>query len=395
GIRFDFTFLILRVDIGTRVYDPIRPEQEKNLQFKPFAKDISALYDKHDHKMIWYDKDGRVDFAEVLFSQASEVEAEGVPVPLPYKSEFDDIFEMRDTKKPSPEDDLMISSMYFFYARKAITGVDAKQSKSTGWFLPRDKVSYVAYLDTLLQKPDLLKQTDKDRFSQYGKMRKALEKYRGIEQKGGWGVIEFRKGKKALKKGDSDPVVAQVRKRLAVSGELNTDSGSQTYDDELARAVAAFQMRRFRDDAEINENLIKELNVPVANRIKTIVVNMERCRWIPSDFEKKTEYVFVNIPAFHLNYVKDSKPALQSNVVVGEELNKTVVFSGKMSYLVFAPYWNIPKSIVEKEIKPGIARDGDYLEKHNMEYYNNGKNIRQRPGDNNSLGLVKFMFPNT
>ncbi|NMH27368.1 L,D-transpeptidase family protein [Flavobacterium silvaticum] len=373
----------------------LRPFFQKHPEFKPYQKDLEALYAKHANKMIWYDKDGRVDFAEVLFDQTAQLESEGVPVSLPYKSEFDDIFEMRDTKKPSPEDDLMISAMYFFYAKKAISGVDTKQSRSTGWFLPRDKVSYVAYLDTLLKSPDLIKEKDAERFSQYNNLRKALEKYRAIEQKGGWQTIAFSKGKKAFKKGDSDPVIGQVRKRLALSGDLKSDSGSAVFDQELSDAITTFEARRHREFSGIDSDLVADLNIPISERIKTIVVNMERCRWIPSDFEKNKEYVFVNIPEFHLNYVKDSKTALESNVVVGEELNKTVVFSGKMSYLVFAPYWNIPKSIVKKEILPGIEKDKNYLSKHHMEYYNNGRNIRQKPGDENSLGLVKFMFPNT
>jgi L,D-transpeptidase YcbB len=94
-----------------------------------------------------------------------------------------------------------------------------------------------------------------------------------------------------------------------------------------------------------------------------------------------------------LQYFRDGKPILLSNVVVGKELNKTVVFSGQMSYLVFSPYWNIPPSIIKKEIQPGIDGDPDYLEKHNMEW-NNGQ-VRQKPGPANSLGLVKFMFPNS
>ena len=74
-------------------------------------------------------------------------------------------------------------------------------------------------------------------------------------------------------------------------------------------------------------------------------------------------------------------------------MNKTVIFSGDMKYLVFSPYWNIPTSIIKKEIQPGMAKNSNYLEAHNMEW--NGGNVRQKPGPRNSLGLVKFMFPNS
>src|SRR5690606_3661036 len=116
------------------------------------------------------------------------------------------------------------------------------------------------------------------------------------------------------------------------------------------------------------------------------IVNMERCRWIEPEIAESKELIAVNIPAYQLHYLRDGKTILESNVVVGKEANKTVVFSGQMSYLVFSPYWNVPKSILEKEIKPDMAKDADYLEKHNMEW--NGPNIRQKPGKDNSLGLI-------
>jgi len=74
-------------------------------------------------------------------------------------------------------------------------------------------------------------------------------------------------------------------------------------------------------------------------------------------------------------------------------MNKTVIFSGKMSYIVFSPYWYLPTSIINKEVKPGMAKNKNYLAQHNMEW-NNG-NVRQKPGKRNSLGLVKFIFPNS
>ncbi|HRZ32795.1 MAG TPA: L,D-transpeptidase family protein, partial [Flavobacterium sp.] len=108
---------------------------------------------------------------------------------------------------------------------------------------------------------------------------------------------------------------------------------------------------------------------------------------------KANEYVVVNIPSYKLFFVRNGKQELVSPVVVGKAMNKTVIFSGTMSYIVFSPYWNVPTSIIKKEIKPAMAKNKNYLASHNMEW-NNG-NIRQKPGKNNSLGLVKFIFPNS
>jgi murein L,D-transpeptidase YcbB/YkuD len=84
-------------------------------------------------------------------------------------------------------------------------------------------------------------------------------------------------------------------------------------------------------------------------------------------------------------------------VIVGTAANSTVIFNGNLKYVVFSPYWNVPESIVKKEIIPSIKRNANYIAKNNMEItgYSGGvPNVRQKPGPANSLGLVKFLFPN-
>lgn len=289
--------------------------------FAPYKKEVTGLYDQKRNRYLWFDEDGRNDMAEVLYNYASKIEAEGVLVPLPYQDQFDKLFTQK--AKASAENDLLISSMYIFYAKKVFAGLEPKKSRQLGWYLPREKVSYAQYLDEMLKENEVI--TDESaNIGMYYNLRKGLKKYRNLKAAG-------------------------------------------TEKDEFG--------------------------VPIDQRIKTIIVNMERCRWLSRDITDAPEYISVNIPSFYMQYVRDGKPVLESNVIVGEEANKTVVFSGRMSYLVFSPYWNVPESIVEKEINPILQKDPDYLEKENMEYYEDGK-IRQRPGDNNSLGLVKFMFPN-
>lgn len=362
-------------------------------EFKAFQPEIKSLYKKQNYQYVWYDDNGRNDFAEVLYNKASQLDAEGVPVDLPYKNEFAALFSDYK-KKPDLENELLISSMYFFYAKKVYAGLDPQQSKQMGWYLPREKVSYVDYLETLMKDDELLKKDEKELIGQYYNLRKSLQHYRDVQSKGGWQNIALPEGSKSLKAGDNNAAVAQLRKRLSLSGDLKSDSGSTVFDNDLSDALRNYQRRHhLKESGVADSGLIKDLNIPVEERIKTIIVNMERCRWIAPDYTDVPEFIAVNIPSYQLRYIRDGKPVLESNVVVGKELNKTVVFSGKMSYLVFSPYWNIPKSILEKEIKPGIAKDKNYLAKHNMEWHNNM--VRQKPGKDNSLGLVKFMFPNS
>jgi murein L,D-transpeptidase YcbB/YkuD len=135
------------------------------------------------------------------------------------------------------------------------------------------------------------------------------------------------------------------------------------------------------------------MNVSIRDRIKTIIINMERCRWISPTISKNKQYIVVNIPAYKLTYIKKDSIVLQSDVVVGTTANETVIFSGMIKYIVFSPYWNIPQSIIKNEVLPGIQKNRNYLANHNMEW-NNGL-VRQKPGVRNSLGLVKFIFPNS
>lgn len=363
----------------------------KHPDFKPFRTQYAELYQKHQYQYIWYDKDGRIDFAEVLYNRVNQIGADGVPVKLPYQTQIAQIFE--SNAKADADNELLISGMYFFYAKNVYAGVDPKKSKSTGWNLPRDKMDYVAYLDTLLRDPDKIQSDSGENIAEYYHLKKALQRYRAIKDKGGWQPINFPKDVKMLKPGDNNPAIAQVRTRLAASGEIGEDNGSSIYDATLESAVAAYRKRNNILGTNLTQMLVDHMNVPVEQRIKAIIVNMERCRWISPDIAESKELIAVNIPAYQMKYFRDGKMILESNVVVGKEANKTVVFSGQMSYLVFSPYWNIPKSIVEKEIKPDMAKDHDYLDKHNMEW--NGKNLRQKPGKDNSLGLVKFMFPNS
>ena len=362
--------------------------------FKQYQGEIIKLYQKHNH-YIWHEKRGFIEFAEVLYNRVNQLDDEGLPTKIPYKKNLDELFENNGRgEKPDVDSELLISSMYFFYAKKVYNGMDTNKSKQTGWFLPREKTDYVAYLDTLMQDPKLLNKDSSELFSQYYNLKKGLQKYRDIEKKGGWGTITLPEGTKSLKAGDDLTAVAQLRSRLFAEGFLKSDSKKTIFDDELKAAISDYEKRHFREfDGKVGPAILKELNVPVAGRIKTISVNMERCRWITPDIDKQQEYIAVNIPSYRLRYVRDGKPFLISNVVVGKELNKTVVFSGQMSYLVFSPYWNIPKSILEKEIKPGIAKNPHYLADHNMEW--NGNTVRQKPGGENSLGKVKFMFPNS
>jgi murein L,D-transpeptidase YcbB/YkuD len=129
-----------------------------------------------------------------------------------------------------------------------------------------------------------------------------------------------------------------------------------------------------------------------AAAVEQIAMNMERWRWLPPELGPR--YLLVNIPAFQIDAIENGKSVLAMRVVTGKKENPTPVLTDEITSVVFSPYWNIPADIVEKEILPKLETDPAYLERNNMEVDESGQRYRQRPGPGNSLGQVKFVFPN-
>lgn len=356
-----------------------------------YKEDVLTVYRNHGFNYLWHDSKGRKETADVLYNRVNNIGEEGILQKVPYKSEFEMILQERTVANLTSE--LILTAYYFFYTDKVLAGIDQKKREEMGWFLEREQTSYVSYLDTLLANPGLVnKQTQLNR--QYYLLRDALEEHKKVAEKGGWESIEISDDFKTLKLTDTASVIQEIRKRLVVSGDLKVDSESTIFDKDLKSGIGNFQKRHgFVVDYAIGKKTIAAMNVSVEDRMKTIIINMERCRWISPNISKDQEYIVVNIPAYQLIYVKNDSIVLQSNVVVGTTMNQTVIFSGKIKYIVFSPYWNIPQSIFKNEVLPGIQKNPNYLANHNMEW-NNGL-VRQKPGVRNSLGLVKFLFPNS
>lgn len=219
-------------------------------------------------------------------------------------------------------------------------------------------------------------------------LEKVEKRYAGmLQQMGNW--TKLSSIKKPIRLGDSSVFVEQLRKRLFESGDMDKSEGI-VFDRHVEDGVKSFQHRHgLIEDGVLGKQTLQELNVSLEKRYKQIVVNLERSKKYQSG--KGTPHVVINIPDFKL-YAHLENSFYSSKVVVGKETNTTVVFNSEIRQVVFAPYWNVPESIMKKEVLPMVARDPNYLEKNEMEWFD-GK-IRQKPGELNALGKVKFLFPN-
>lgn len=248
----------------------------------------------------------------------------------------------------------------------------------------------------------------------YARLRIALDRYRKIERDGGWEQIA---SGPVIKLGSDDARVPALRERLFIEGDLRVKPSSGTvFDETLERALISFQERH---GVEASGNLgpltLAALNVPVNKRIRQIVLNMERCRWLPVDMGRK--YILVNVAEFSLNVMEEGESALNMKVVVGRPYRRTPVFSSTMTYLVINPTWYVPQKVAGLDILDHIREEPDYLQKMGFSVYrsNDEKGVPvdpsgidwskytlenldyrfvQAPGPQNALGRIKFIFPN-
>lgn len=362
---------------------------------RKYQSDVSTLYKKRNYNSIWFNSKGLIEFADLLYSKANQLEEEGLKTSLAYKDKIDGIFNEQSSDNLSQTDtELLLTSMYVFYAKKVFHGIETSKIREVGWFLPRKNLSYENLLDSLLVDPKLLNKNENQLFGQYYKLRDVLKKYRQIEKNGEWNTIVPDSLVKEYKPNDSSRTIGQIRQRLAVIGDLKQDSKSNIYDDELMAGILNYKKRNgYKKDYIITSIHIRRMNIPIATYIKTIMVNMERCRWIAPELTKAEEYIIINIPAFKLIFKRKGKIELESSVLVGNNMTETAVFSSNISHLVFSPYWIVPQSIIENELREEMARDKNYLASNNM-VWNNGK-VMQKPGPKNPMGQVKFIFPNS
>jgi murein L,D-transpeptidase YcbB/YkuD len=252
-------------------------------------------------------------------------------------------------------------------------------------------------------------------FAQSRMLEEQLARYRALARDPSQGPVHVTVRKLA----PEDPLAGApgLARWLTALGDLPAGAPvSERYEGALVEAVRRFQARHGLDpDGVIGPATSRVLAVPADARMRQIQLALERLRWIPAIARGRV--VIVNVPGFQLRAFDDlsgpAGPTLRMAVVVGKAARtETPIFTGAMATVVFAPYWNVPRSIVRKEILPKLRRDPAYLAEQEMEIVRGGQvvaptaeaiaslatgnaSLRQRPGPRNALGRVKFLFPNT
>ncbi|NNM03550.1 MAG: L,D-transpeptidase family protein [Gemmatimonadetes bacterium] len=254
----------------------------------------------------------------------------------------------------------------------------------------------------------------------YSALKLTLARMRASAAGGGWEPIP--EGA-TLREGETDPRIPTLRARLVMSGDHPPGSRSSAagedpllFDPLLAEGVRRFQSRHgLEPDGAVGQATLVALNVPAADRVRQLEVNLERWRWLPEDLGSR--HILVNIAGFSVTVAEGDLPVLEMRAIVGRQYRQTPVFSSRMTYLVLSPYWHVPPTIAAVDKLPEIKKNPAYVAAQRMTLldastnqpvsvasvdwgamagpeFNRRYRLRQDPGPSNALGDVKFMFPN-
>ncbi len=308
--------------------------------------------------------------------------------------------------------ELAFSAFFLSYARDLATGRVILHKIDRDHFQKPREIDLLALLQGVSgdRNPSHYLDTVEPQNAHYRALKSLLRKYRQIAASGGWGTMD--RGE-VLKPGMRDPRVPQLRARLEKSGDISprTPADPELYSGDLVLAFEQFQKRNGLDaDGVIGPNSLSMLNVSAEERMRQIIVNMERWRHMPRDMGDR--HLMVNIAAFEMYRYEDGQLMEARPVMVGKDRHQTPIFSDELEYVDINPTWTVPYSIATKEMLPKLQANPNYLGPNfqllaggkeipfssvDFNQYSRGNfpfTIRQKPGEKNALGQIKFMLPN-
>ena len=366
------------------------------------SRRMISFYNTRNYQYAWFSSDGLTEQARGFWNMynyyMSYSTDSSFKDPSLKKTMGDLITEEELSVSPNDKNilnaELKLTRQFILYALNNIEDGYIKR-KEMERFIPVKKENAIALADSLINKKHKDNKYYEDVNESYKLLKQQLVKYLAIAKNGGWPLVNV--SAKQFKKGQASADVVSLKKRLFLSQDLASMDSTQLFNDALEGAIQKFQSRHgYTPTGILTDAQLKDMNVPVVDRIQQILINMGRMQWMIN--QPAGQLIVVNIPEFILHVKDGSNKVFDMDVVVGKEGHNTMIFTGKLDQIVFSPYWNVPSSIVKKEILPAIQRNHNYLANNNMEITGNEGGlpvVRQLPGLKNSLGRVKFLFPNS
>ena len=310
--------------------------------------------------------------------------------------------------------EVTLSDALLLYAKHMVYGRVDNQRDYPTWIISKRSIDLSALLRRAAQTSldDSLNEL-RPHYSGYTKLKAKLNFYQDIAS--AW---ESLPKLARLQIGSSGSAVRILQQRLTLTTESPTSLNFKPglFDENTRRAVISFQQNNnLPANGIVAGKTRHSLNIPLAQRIKILALNLDRLRWLPLTMGWR--YILVNIPNFSLDIIKDQQLLMTMPVIVGKETNRSCILNSQISYLELNPYWIIPEGIAKKELLPKLRLNANYLTADQIRVYTsfdqNGSRVnplkvnwdeidpanlnykfRQEPGPKNALGRVKFIFPN-
>lgn len=365
---------------------------------------LSCFYERRDFRPAWSAGGALRPAAGELLAALAHAEADGLHAEdyrLPALQRRAAAVRSRPDARGLADLDLLLSDAFLAFGAHLRTGRVNPHTIYRDCALKRDDTDLAAVLEEALADDKGDGQIRSTLASLppphrgYKLLREALARYRQIAARGG--SVPVPSGP-TLRTGDQEERVTILRQRLAeaatsdAAAPLADPESPDLFDAPLEEAVRGFQQRHgLEDDGAVGPATLAELNQAAEDHVRQIEVNLERWRWVPRDLGER--HVLVNIAAFRLEAVDEGRTSLEMRVIVGKPYTRTPMFSSAMESVVLNPSWYVPRNIAVNEILPKVRKDPSYLARNNYEMLS-GSRIRQKPGPQNALGRIKFLFPN-
>ncbi len=313
--------------------------------------------------------------------------------------------------------EMLLTDAFFLCGSHLVHGQVNPETVQSEWSVKGRIEDLAAVLEKGLTDKDLAAALESFRphNAVYKGLKEAYRDLRAIAEAGGW--PEFPPGPK-LKKGVQDARVEALRRSLETRGDIAPVEGGGrfVFDDGLETAVKAFQRRHGLDpDGAVGAATTAALNVPASGRVAQIRANLERWRWITQDLGER--YALINVADYRVSVVEGGREVLSMPAIVGRDYRRTPEFSGKLSYIEINPTWTVPPKLAREDILPKVRKNPGYLAEKGIRVFGDWSagapeidpdeldwskvegetmsfKFRQDPGPENSLGRIKFMFPN-
>ena len=346
-------------------------------------RNVNVFYARRDNRLAW-----NPTSIGMLVHAIEDADADGLNPADYHLRALQSVTSERDR-------DTLATDAFLLLAQHLSEGRVDPQSLMREWCIPPKRMDLAAALETAIDAGDIegVLQKLAPQHAGYVRLRAALQQYRDIQRSGGWPLVS---AGPALRPGDRSPRVVELRRRLAREPAKNeadvAPAASEFFDDPLESLVKGFQSHHgLTPDGVVGRATLRELNVPVSERIGQIELNMERWRWMPDRLGDS--YALVNIAAFRLDIVENGRSVLSMKTVVGKNFWETPFFPATITDIVLNPSWFVPDSIADEEIWPKRRRDRTYLNRNHYEILKSGS-LRQLPGPWNPLGRIKFNMAN-